>query len=124
MNVNGILIGSDNPARLAEYYTRLFGEPGWNEGGYTGWQIGTGSVTVGEHSEVHGSNAEPGRVIWNIECADVRGEFARLRDAGAIVVREPYGFDDAPADASIATLADPDGNYFQLMSPMGPDAAS
>jgi len=124
MDFNGILIGSEDPGRLAEYYTRLFGEPGWSDGGYTGWQIGTGSVTVGAHSDVHGSNGEPGRVIWNIECPDVRGEFDRLREAGAIVVREPYGFDEAPADALIATLADPDGNYFQLMSPMGPDAAS
>lgn len=124
MDFNGILIGSDNPARLAEYYTRLFGEPGWSDGGYTGWQIGAGSVTVGEHSEIHGSNGEPGRIIWNIECPDVRAEFDRLRAAGAIVVREPYGFDGALDNALIATLADPDGNYFQLMSPMGPDAAS
>jgi len=25
---------------------------------------------------------------------------------------------------SIATLADPDGNYFQLMSPMGPESGT
>jgi predicted enzyme related to lactoylglutathione lyase len=122
MDFNSILIGSDDPGRLAEYYTRLFGEPGWSDGGFTGWQIGSGSVTVGAHSDVHGPNAQPGRIIWNIETPDVRGEFDRLRAAGAIVVREPYGFDGAPEDALIATLADPDGNYFQLMSPMGPDA--
>ena len=118
MNFNGILIGSEDPKRLSDYYTRLFGAPGWDGGGYTGWQIGTGSVTVGPHSEVHGKSAHPGRVIWNIETADVRSEFDRLVAAGAIVVREPYAFDDAPADAAIATLADPDDNYFQLMSPM------
>jgi predicted enzyme related to lactoylglutathione lyase len=123
MNFNGILIGSEDPARLADYYTGLFGAPGWNDGGYTGWLIGSGSVTVGPHSEVSGKNAQPGRIIWNIETQDVQGEFERLRDAGAIVVREPYGFDDAPADALIATFADPDGNYFQLMSPMGPDVS-
>ena len=123
MNINGILIGSDNADRLAEYYTRLFGEPGWNDGSYTGWQLGTGSVTVSPHSEVHGTNDQPGRLLWNIETADVRGDFERLRDAGAIVVREPYGFDGMPADVLVATLADPDGNYFQLVSPMGSDAA-
>ena len=48
----------------------------------------------------------------------MRGVFARMRDAGAIVVAEPYTMDGAPDDAFIATLADPDGNYFQLMSPM------
>ncbi len=45
-----------------------------------------------------------------------------MKAAGAIVVAEPYAF-EAPPDAtvsnsSIATLADPDGNYFQLTSPM------
>jgi predicted enzyme related to lactoylglutathione lyase len=49
----------------------------------------------------------------------VRSDFERLKAAGATVVREPYTLDDA-ADAWVATLADPDDNYFQLMSPMGP----
>ena len=57
-----------------------------------------------------------------IETADVKGEFDRMKAAGAIVVREPYSFEEYP-DAWIATLADPDGNYFELMSPMGPTEA-
>ena len=72
MNFNSILIGSEDPARLVEYYTKLFGEPTMSEGGYTGWQIGAGFVTVGPHSEVHGRNQEPGRFIWNIETTDVK----------------------------------------------------
>ena len=119
MNFNSIMIGSDDPQRLTAFYTKLFGEPKWDEGGYTGWQIGTGAVSVGPHDQVNGKNAHPGRLLWNIESADVKGEFERLRDAGAIVVREPYSFEEAP-DMWVATLADPDDNYFQLMSPMGP----
>jgi predicted enzyme related to lactoylglutathione lyase len=120
MNFNSILIGSENPERLADYYTKVFGEPTWNDGGYVGWLIGSGAVTVGPHSEVTGSNEQPGRLIWNIETADVQGDFDRFKAAGAIVVREPYGFEGT--DGQIATLADPDGNYFQLMSPMEPEA--
>ena len=120
MNFNSILIGSDDPQRLADYYTKLFGEPVWNEGGYIGWMIGSGSVTVGPHDQVTGKNAHPGRIIWNIETADVKGEFDRLVAAGATVIREPYGFDEDPS-ATIATFADPDDNYFQLMSPMQPE---
>ncbi len=118
MNLNSILIGSEEPRRLVEFYTRVLGQPGFSEGGFTGWQIGTGFVTVGAHSEVHGQNAEPGRLIWNIETPDVQGTFERFRDAGATVVREPYSFADVGPEASIATLSDPDGNYFQLMTPM------
>lgn len=123
MNFNSILIGSEDPDRLVVYYTRLFGEPGFSDGGYSGWMIGSGFLTVGPHSEVHGRNEQPGRLIWNIESDDVRGEFERFRDAGAIVVRDPYTFEGMPEgtpEAWIATLADPDGNYFQLTSPMTP----
>jgi predicted enzyme related to lactoylglutathione lyase len=123
MNFNSILVGSEDPQRLVEYYTKLFGDPGFSDGTYAAWQIGSGFVTVGPHSEVKGRNGEPGRLIWNIETADVKGEFERLVAAGATVVREPYGFEGEPG-SSIATLADPDGNYFQLMTPMGPEMAS
>ncbi|MGH2376973.1 MAG: VOC family protein [Candidatus Limnocylindria bacterium] len=117
MNLNGILIGSEDPRRLADYYTKLFGKPGWDEGGYTGWMIGTGGVTVGPHDQVKGKNAQPGRIIWNIESADVKGDFARLKAAGATVVREPYGMGEETGGL-IATFSDPDDNYFQLVSPM------
>jgi predicted enzyme related to lactoylglutathione lyase len=122
MNFNSILIGSEDPGRLTAYYTKLFGEPGWDDGGYTGWQIGSGGITIGPHDQVHGKNAEPGRIIWNIESADVKADFDRLKAAGAMVIREPYSFEGAP-DAWIATLADSDDNYFQLVSPMeGPSS--
>ncbi len=118
MNLNSILIGSEDPQRLADYYTKLFGEPGWNEGGYIGWQVGSGGFTVGPHDQVQGKNPQPGRLIWNIETPDVRSEFDRLVAAGATVVQEPYGIGENDQD-SICTFSDPDDNYFQLMSPMG-----
>ena len=122
MNFNSILIRSEDPKR-SDYYTRLFGRPTMSDGDYAGWLIGSGFVTIGPHSEVRGNNDVPGRLIWNIETPDVRNEFERLKAAGAIVVREPYELEGAPGSA-IATLADPDDNYFQLMSPMGPEQAT
>jgi predicted enzyme related to lactoylglutathione lyase len=119
MNFNSILIGSADPQKLAAYYTKLFGDPMFDDGGYTGWLLGSGAVTVGPHSEVSGMNREPGRIIWNIESNDVQGDFDRFKAAGATIVREPYAFEDAPG-SMIATFADPDGNYFQLMTPMEP----
>ena len=119
MDFNSILIGSEDPARLVEYYTRLFGAPAMPGDDYNGWQIGSGFLTVGPHSEVHGRNAHPGRLIWNIETPDVQADFDRLKAAGAIVITEPYSMEGYP-DTRIATLADPDDNYFQLMSPFQP----
>jgi predicted enzyme related to lactoylglutathione lyase len=117
MNLNSVLIGSEDPKRLADYYTKLFGEPGWDEGGYTGWQIGAGVVSVGPHDQVKGKNREPGRVIWNVESSDVKSDFDTFVAAGATVVQEPYR-PDAEQEMWIATFSDPDDNYFQLVSPM------
>jgi predicted enzyme related to lactoylglutathione lyase len=122
MNLNSVLIGSENPQPLADYYTKLFGEPSWNDGGYVGWMIGSGAVTIGPHDQVKGKNSEPGRVIWNVETADVKSEFDRFVAAGATVVQEPYSPGEE-MDGLIATFADPDGNYFQLMSPMSPEGS-
>ena len=117
MNFNGILIGSEDPGRLVEYYTRVLGEPGFSDGGYTGWMLGSAYITVGAHDQVKGKSAQPGRIIWNIESEDVKADFERFKAAGAIVVAEPYDYEGEEA-TSIATFADPDDNYFQLMSPM------
>ena len=122
MDFNSILIGSQDPKRLTDYYARLFGAPAFDDNGYTGWQIGSGWMTVGPHDQVSGRNPQPGRLIWNIETADVKGEFERFKAAGATVVREPYGPGEESDEGLIATFADPDDNYFQLMSPMGPSA--
>jgi predicted enzyme related to lactoylglutathione lyase len=117
MDLNSILIGSEDPGRLAEFYTKLFGKPAMEDGGYTGWQLGSGWLSVGPHDQVRGKNTQPGRVIWNIETSDVQAEFERIKAAGAVVVQEPYNPGGGP-EFLIATFADPDDNYFQLMSPM------
>jgi carboxyl-terminal processing protease len=53
---------------------------------------------------------------------DVMAEFERIKALGTTVKQEPYrpGGDDSPM--WIATFEDPDGNYFQLASPMTPEA--
>ena len=119
MDFNSILIGSEDPQRLVEYYSKVLGAPTFSDSGYTGWQIGSGFVTVGPHSEVKGRNSAPGRLIWNIESKDVAGDFERMKAAGAIVIAAPYSFEGAPG-SSIATFADPDDNYFQVMTAMEP----
>jgi len=116
VNLNNILMGSEDAPRLVEYYTKVLGAPSMSDPSYTTWTLGDGSLSIGPHSEVHGKSDQPGRLILNIESDDVKADFARMRDAGAVVIREPYNFDEYP-DYWIATFADPDGNYFQLVTP-------
>ena len=117
MNFNSVLIGSEDPQRLKDYYTKLFGKPTFEDNVYFGWAFGDGAVTFGPHDEVKGKNREPGRFIWNLETSDVKGDFEKLRRAGASVVREPYKLGDQ-GEFYIATFSDPDNNYFQLMTPV------
>jgi hypothetical protein len=90
MNFNSVMIGSEDPKRLVDYYTKILGKPAMSEGGYDGWQIGSGWITIGPHDQVKGKNPSPGRLILNIESQDVKGDFEKFRAAGAKVVREPY----------------------------------
>jgi predicted enzyme related to lactoylglutathione lyase len=115
LNFNSVMIGTEDIQRLAAFYEKVFGKPAdFVDGGYYGWQFGSMYFTMGSHSEVHGSSSEPPRIIMNFETTEVQVEFDRIKAAGATVIREPYEL----GGGQIATLADPDGNYFQLMTPM------
>lgn len=118
MNLSGVMVGSDNPKGLAEFYTKLLGTPQWNdeENDWYGYTVGNGSLVIGPHSEVSGRNPSPGRIMLSFEVDDVKGEFERIAALGAEVVAEPY-VPEGASDMWIATFADPDGNYFQFSTP-------
>ena len=119
LNLNTVMIGSDDPKTLSDFYTKVLGNPTWEDDAYVGWQAGSSWLMIGAHSEVKGRNEMPGRIMLNFETPDVKGEFERIKGLGAGVQQEPYqpGGDGAP-EMWIATFDDPDGNYFQLASPM------
>ncbi len=76
--------------------------------------MGNTYFTIGKHSEVKGKTNEPQRVILNFATEKVKDEFARIKQVGAQVIKEPYELEGN----WITTFADPDGNYFQITSPM------
>ena len=118
MDFNSILIGSEDPKRLVDYYTQGDRRADvLRRRGVRRLADRQRVLTIGPHSEVKGRNPSPGRLIWNIVTTDVQGEFDRMKAAGATVVTEPYEFEQAPG-SRIATFEDPDGNYFQLMTPI------
>lgn len=121
LSLNTVMINSEEPDRLKDFYTKILGEPGWTGGPYTGWKAGAAYLMVGPHSDVKGSNEMPGRILLNFETADVKAEFDRLVALGVSVQQEPYQPGEADGQMWLATLSDPDGNYFQLASPMPED---
>jgi len=111
------MIGTKQSRVMAGFYEKVFEKPADmtdSDNGFSGWQVGTGYFSVLEHSEMGGKAKDPGRVMINFETAQVKEEFERIKAIGAVVIKEPYEM----GGGWIATLADPDGNYFQLMTPM------
>jgi predicted enzyme related to lactoylglutathione lyase len=116
LNFNSILIGSEHPEKLREFYKKILGKkPDMDQGGYFGFLVGSAFISFGPHDKVKGKSKNPERMLFNFETKDVKGEFERIKKLGAHVVAAPYKMGEMPG--WIATFADPDGNYFQLLPP-------
>ena len=115
---NSLLLFSENPEKLADFYTKVFDqEQAFSDGGYHGFNVGQGMIVIGPHDKVKGKNKTPERMLINFETEDLKEEFERIKKLGVKVIKEPY----APGESeemAIATFEDPDGNFFQLVTPM------
>ena len=119
LNFNSVLIGTKQRKAVTAFYEKLLEKPPEmvdDENGFSGWQVGSTYFGILEHSEMSGKTKDPGRVLLNFETSQVQEEFERIKGLGGTVIRAPYEI----GGGWVATLADPDGNYFQLVSPMGP----
>ncbi len=117
LNLNSVMIGTKQLQVLVAFYEKVLGkaaEYADKENGFYGWQVGSSYFGLLDHSEMAGKTKDPGRIMLNFETSQVQQEFERIKALGAEVIRAPYQMDEG----WIATLADPDGNYFQLMTPM------
>jgi predicted enzyme related to lactoylglutathione lyase len=117
-NLSSFMIGSTRPEIMGKFYEQVIGKPADivdPEKGVSVWQIGNGFLSILYHSEMNGNAKDPGRMMFILETLQVKEEFERIKALDAQVVQAPYELDEI----WIATFADPDGNYFQLMSPLG-----
>lgn len=119
LKLNSLLIGSDDPKKLAQFYGEVLqAKPGWEGDEFVGYQAGDSYLMLGPHDKVHGKSTNPERLLFNFETADVAKEFDRIKAIeGADVIQEPY-HPGPSKEMLLATFADPDGNYFQLATPM------
>jgi predicted enzyme related to lactoylglutathione lyase len=117
LSLSSVMVGTQRLEAMTAFYEQVFGKPADEmnqEQGFAGWRMGNGFFGVLAHSAMQGATKDPGRIMVNFETAQVKDEFERIKGLGAVVIAEPYSI----GEGWIATLADPDGNYFQLMSPM------
>ena len=118
--IESIMLFSENAKKLAKFYREVVGlkqtmEAEMGEGGenYFGFKVGKGpEIGIMDHSKVKGKNKNPERRIFNLEVDNIKKEAKRLTTAKAKKVQDIYHVEGY---GYIATFADVDGNYFQLV---------
>ncbi len=121
--LDSVLISSENPKALADFYKDKVGlefedEFEYGEKGEAGFmfKVGSTGLTILPHSDIKGKNTNPARIMFNIEVDDEEVEVKRLTDAGVKVVADIYHVEGY---GYIATFEDVDGNYFQFVQVRG-----
>ena len=108
-------INSQEPDKLIAFYRDTVGlivNPDFGPGAFMAGSSSFVAFIVEGHSEVEGPTKEPQRVLLNFLVTDLASEEAHLKDQG---VRFVMSATREPGFGTIATFADPDGNYCQLM---------
>ena len=107
--IGSLLVGSSNVEAMKQWYRDAFGI---TENEMGAFDFGAVGLFIEEHTEVSGPTKEPARVIINLNVDDCRAIESHLNGLGGVtwvrkVEQEDFGL--------IGTLADPDGNYVQII---------
>jgi predicted enzyme related to lactoylglutathione lyase len=106
--IGSLLVGSSNVDTMKDWYRRAFSP---NENDMGAFEFGPVQLFIEEHTEVSGPTKEPARVIINLDVDNCRALENQLNGINATWVRKveqmPFGL--------IGTVADPDGNYVQII---------
>jgi predicted enzyme related to lactoylglutathione lyase len=106
--LGSLLLGSSQADAMKDWYRRAFGV---SENDMGAFDFGGVQLFIEPHSDVSGPTKEPARCIINLSVDDANALAEHLKGAGTPFVREvdqePFGL--------IGTVADPDGNYVQII---------
>ena len=121
LKFNSIILFSENPSALVDFYQKVFeSKPNWEGGDLKAFKVGSIEVCIGPHDKVSSKNSQPERFTANYEVSQdkFQDEFKRIKGIGVKVIQKPYQHDEEQ-EMWVATFADPDGNYFQLVTHWG-----
>lgn len=120
--ISTIIIWSDNFRKLADWYLDVFhlhvieeiNHP-QDTGVLMEFPDGQPWLWVGKHSEIHGNNKDPLRIMYNINVDSVDKAYEYLLSKKVPIIAKPF---KAPTfDKWFVTFSDPDGNTIQIIGP-------
>lgn len=113
----GVIVWTDRSRHgaMASFYRDTLGMvPHSDRAGFINFEWGAFRLTIAVHDGVSGPTTDPGRVMINLEVADIDATHTRLVEAGVTFIRPPEA---ESWGGRIATFSDPDGNVLQLLQP-------
>lgn len=120
--LESLLVFSEDATKLADFYKNTIGLKCTNEAvvGEEGKESkvfffeaeGRATLVIMGHSEVHGRNNDPSRLVFNLEVDNMEAEVKKLTEAKVKKISETYHVEGY---GLITTFEDLDGNYFQLV---------
>lgn len=118
-NVEAILLFSENPRTLMEFYRDVLrlkltteAEMGDNNEELFFFEMKGCDIVIMHHSKITGKNKQPERMMFNLEVDNIEKEVEHLKKTNVKLVRDIYHIEEY---GYVATFADIDGNYFQLV---------
>ncbi len=117
-NFESIKIGSANATKLADFYKKKVGlKQSWDavmgeDMNVYGFGVGKIDLVILDDPKIKGKSKEGRRIMLNLEVDNIEKEFKKLKKARVKVVQKIYHIEEY---GYVATFADLDGNYFQLV---------
>lgn len=106
--IGSLLLGSSQPEEMKTWYRRAFDV---QENSMGAFEFGAVQLFIEGHSEVSGPTKEGARCIINLDVEDATRLGEHLRQLGTKFVRDV----EQESFGLIGTVADPDGNYVQII---------
>lgn len=119
-NISTILIWSEDFRKLSDWYLSTFGlkvveelDHPQDTGVLMAFPKGGPWIWVGQHSEIHGTNKDSLRIMFNIVVDSVEEAYNYLVRKNITIIAKPF---KAPTfDKWFVTFSDPDGNTIQII---------
>ncbi|MGH7245527.1 MAG: VOC family protein [Candidatus Levyibacteriota bacterium] len=117
-NAITVIVWSEDYKTLAKWYEDVLGfrvkeQAELPNDSYVAFDFGENWFCIGKHSEVHGKNKDPFRIMIEFYVESVVATGEELKQKGVKIIAEPFAEPTGTGNWCM-TVADPEGNILQF----------